>query len=51
MKYIHPRTPGQLDGVTLSDGAVFLTRMDPCNSKKSIEFNNYRCAKTNVNDM
>ena len=46
----HPRTPGKLDGVTLSDGAVFLTRMDPRNNKKSIAFNNYnyRCAQTNV---
>ena len=44
----HPRTPGRLDGVNLSDGAVFLTRMDPHNNKNSIAFNNYRCVQSNM---
>ena len=38
----HPRTPGIMDGVSLKEGAVFFTRMDPRNDKKSIAFNNYR---------
>ena len=40
----HPATPGILAGESIvkSVGAVFLTRMDPSNSKESIAFNNYR---------
>ena len=40
----HPATPGILAGESIvkSVGAVFLTRMDPTNSKESIAFNNYR---------
>ena len=38
----HPRTPGIMDGVSLKEGAVFFTRMDPRNDKESIAFNNYR---------
>ena len=40
----HPATPGILAGESIvsSLGAVFLTRMDPTNSKESIAFNNYR---------
>ena len=45
----HPRTPGKLGDINLSDGAVFLTRMDPRNNKKSIAFNNYRCVQTQTN--
>ena len=36
----HPATPGIL--AVKSVGAVFLTRMDPSNSKEAIAFNNYR---------
>ena len=36
------RTPGIIDGVSLKEGAVFFTRMDPRNDKESIAFNNYR---------
>ena len=40
----HPATPGILAGESIvkSVGAVFLTRMDPSNSKEAIAFNNYR---------
>ena len=40
----HPATPGILAGESIvsSVGAVFLTRMDPTNSKETIAFNNYR---------
>ena len=38
----HPATPGMLGGSNIKDGAVFLTRMDPANSKRAIAFNNYR---------
>ena len=42
----HPATPGVLGGSNLKDGAVFLTRMDPTNSKMAIAYNNYRYAIT-----
>ena len=44
----HPATPGILTGESIvsSVGAVFLTRMDPSNSKESIAFNNYRYVYT-----
>ena len=38
----HPATPGMLGGSNIQDGAVFLTRMDPSNSKEAIAYNNYR---------
>ena len=38
----HPSTPGMLGGSNIQDGAVFLTRMDPTNSKRDISYNNYR---------
>ena len=38
----HPRNPGIMDRVSLKEGAVFFTRMDPRNDKKAIAFNNYR---------
>ena len=38
----HPATPGMLGGFNIQDGAVFLTRMDPSNSKRAISYNNYR---------
>ena len=37
----HPATPGLLGGYVIKSG-VFLTRMDPNNSKAAIAFNNYR---------
>ena len=37
----HPATPGLLGGYVIKNG-VFLTRMDPNNSKTAIAFNNYR---------
>ena len=42
----HPATPGMLGGSNIQDGAVFLTRMDPANSKKAISYNNYRSLKS-----
>ena len=38
----HPATPGMVGGSYVKDGAVFLTRMDPANSRRAIAFNNYR---------
>ena len=38
----HPSTSGMLGGSNIQDGAVFLTRMDPANSKRAISYNNYR---------
>ena len=38
----HPATPGRLGASSLKDGAIFLTRMDPTNSKRAIAYNNYR---------
>ena len=35
--------PGWIAGVNLTCGAVFLTRMDPNNSREAIAFNNFRC--------
>ena len=37
----HPATPGLLGGYVIKSG-VFLSRMDPNNSKAAIAFNNYR---------
>ena len=37
----HPATPGLLGGYVIKSG-VFLTRMDPNNSKAAIALNNYR---------
>ena len=34
--------PGWIAGVNLTCGAVFLTRMDPNNSREAIAFNNFR---------
>ena len=38
----HPATPGMVGGSYIKDRAVFLTRMDPANSKEAIAYNNYR---------
>ena len=38
----HPATPGRFRGSSLKNGVVFLTRMDPTNSKRAIAYNNYR---------
>jgi len=37
----HPATPGMVGGSYIKDRAVFLTRMDPANSKEAIAYNNY----------
>ena len=50
----HPATPGWLDGSNLrtnSDGVVFLTRVDPNNSRDSIAFNNFRYFERNYKSM
>ena len=44
----HPATPGILGGSNVKDGAVFLTRMDPTNSKRAIAFNNNRCKRSKL---
>ena len=43
----HPATPGRFRGSSLKNGVVFLTRMDPTNSKRAIAYNNYRWLSLN----
>jgi hypothetical protein len=38
----HPSTSGMVGGRSTQGGAVFLTRMDPSNSREAIARNNYR---------
>jgi len=46
----HPATPGLLGGYVIKNG-VFLTRMDPNNSKTAIAFNNYSGGGDGTNNL